>query len=393
MRLRLALLPALAVALALPAWTCPYAIRDSGFIIRDPVPYRLIWLSHGARPDALAATQALHEKVAGRVLDQANVRPDVLDTQREPQHPLRAKLEAVPTEEGQALLVSPDDRVTEGPLPESSDPEQALTEVFRQTVDSPKRQEIVRDIISAWCVVVVVEGADKAQNATVLKAAGKAADKLVGFKPEMGDPVAVAPAVVRVRADDPRERVLRWSVGLDEGDPRATRAAVLFGRGRRVGPVLTATQATEGRFLELFHLLGKNCTCTADPTWLLGPALPLNWGNDIRQQVREALGFDPDSPNVAATLSGVWKSFRARDSALVPGETVPEPTTGYMEFDVQQDAKPPASQPDPDAPANGDQGAGLEQHSWRAAVVVGGVIAAAAVGGSALVVWLNRRHS
>jgi len=391
--LRVTLVLAAFVGATVQAWACPYSIRDSGFIIRDPVPYRLIWLSHGATPDDLAATQVLHDTIAAQVFDQANVRPELLDIKREPQHPLRAKLEALATADGQAFLASPDDRVTEVPLSPSSVMEQALTDLFRQTVDSPKRREIVRDIISHWCVVVAVEGADKAQNAALLRAAAAAADKLVGFKPEMGDPVTAAPPVVRVRADDLRERLLRWSVGLEEGDLREARAAVLFGRGRRVGPVLTAAQATEGRFLELFHQLGKNCTCTADPSWLLGPALPLNWGNETRQQVREALGFDPDNPNVAATLSGVWKTFRARDSALVPGETVPEATTGYMEFNLQQDATPPAPQADPDAPRDGDQGAGLEQRSWRAAAAVVVALAVASLGGSALVAWLNRRRA
>lgn len=373
--------------------SCPYSIRDSGFIIRDPVPYRLIWLSHGAAPEALAATQLLHDKIAAQVFDEANVRPELLDTKREPQHPLRSKLESLATADGQVFLAAPDDRVTEPPLSPASIMEKALTELFQQTVDSPKRREIVQEIITHWCVVVVVEGADPAQSAAVARAAAAAADQLVGFKPEMGDPIQAAPPVVRLRADDPDERITRWSVGLEEGDLRETRAAILFGKGRRVGPVLTAAQATEGRFLELFRLLGKNCTCTADPTWLLGPALPLKWGRDLRQQVRVALGFDPDNPNVAATLSGVWKNFRARDSALVPGETVPDPTTGYMEFNLQQEATPPAPQDDPDAPRDGQQGMNLERRSWRAAAVAGGAIAVVALGGSALVAWLNRRRA
>jgi hypothetical protein len=392
-RIRMLLVLAALGGATAQAWACPYSIRDSGFIIRDPVPYRVVWLARGAAPDALAATRLLHDKVAAQVLDQANVQPELLDTKGEPEHPLRAKLEALATGEGQAFLAAPDDRVTEAPPSSSSIREQALKDTLRQTVNSPKRQEIVREIIAHWCVVVVVEGADAAQNAAVVRAATDAAGQLVGFKPEMGDPIRAAPPVVRVRAGDPGERITRWSVGLEEGDLREARACVLFGRGRRVGPVLTAAQATTGRFLELFRLLGKNCTCTADPTWLLGPALPLNWGNETRQRVREALGFDPDNPNVAATLSGVWKTFRARDSALVPGETVPEATTGYMEFNLEQQATPPAPQGDPDAPRDGDQGAGLERRSWRAAAIAGGAIAAGALGGSALVVWLNRRRS
>lgn len=384
----------LALLLATPVLACPYSIRDSGFIVRDPLPYRLVFLSHEATAEALAAAQALQEKVSAQVFDDANVRCEQLDAKRDAKSPLLPKLQALATADGQAFLVAPDDRVTEATYSVCSIAEQALTEMLRQTIESPQRQEIVADIINAWCVVVIVEGADRGQNEKMVQAAADAAGKLVGYKPEMGDPVKEAPPVVRVKADDPRERLLRWSVGLEEGDLRQARAAVLFGRGRRVGPVLRPATASSGRFLELFRMLGKNCTCTADPSWLLGPALPLNWTSAQRQQIREHLGFDPDNPNVAATLSGVWKNFRARDAALVPGQAVPEPTTGYMEFNMEQQATPPAQQADPDAPQHqDDEGAALEQRSWRAAAYAGGAIAAAALGGSAVMVWLNRRRA
>lgn len=384
----------LALSTALPVLACPYAIRDAGFIIRDPVPYRVLWVTKGAKPETLAAARLRHEQAAARVLDQANVRPESLDLGREPNHPLRKQFEALCAAGCQPFLVSPEDRVTLAPSSLASDPDQAVTETLRQTVESPKRQEIVNHLPTAWCVVLVVEGKDRTQNAAVLKTVGTAAGKLAGFKPEMGDPIEAAPPVVRVAWDDPREAVLRWSLGLDETDPQGAKVAVLFGRGRRVGPVMSATQATESRLLEIFHTLGRNCTCTADPSWLLGPALPLNWGRERQRQVREALGFDPDNPNVAATLSGVWKNFRARDAALVPGENVPEPTTGYMEFDVQQQATPPPPEgADPDAAPQGEEGALLEPRSWRAAAQAGGIVAAAALGGSAVLYLLHRRHA
>jgi hypothetical protein len=389
MRRHLAVL-LLSLSAAVPALACPYSIRDAGFIVRDLQPYRLVWVSRDATPTAQADGRALQDRVSAQVFDHANVRTEQLDIKREPNHPLLPKLRAASITAGQVALASPDDRVTQAPLSPSSLMEQALRDMFQQTVNSPQRQEIVKQIITAWCVVLIVEGQDKAQADAVAKTATAAAGKLVGFKPQMGDPIQTAPPIVRVAWNDPREHVLRWSVGLDDGDFRETRVAVLFGKGRRVGPVLPAAQATEDRLLQLFRLLGNNCTCTADPSWLLGPALPLNWGQGLQQQVREALGFDPNNPNVAATLSGVWKNFRAADSSLVPGETVPEPMTGYMEFNVEQQAMPPARDADPDAPGDGDAGAALEQRSWRAAVIAGAAIAAAALGGSA-VLWLLHR--
>ncbi len=114
-------------------------------------------------------------------------------------------------------------------------------------------------------------------------------------------------------ADKPGEQVLLWSLGLD-GEKTEARLAVLFGMGRRIGPVFGGAEVTKIGLSNLFRLLGRNCACTTDPSWLLGPAVPLSWGNDLELQVREELGFDPNNPAVAGTLAGVWTSLGAADN-------------------------------------------------------------------------------
>ena len=64
-----------------------------------------------------------------------------------------------------------------------------------------------------------------------------------------------------------------------EYQPQA-RIAVLFGMSRRIGPVLSANVVSVSLLKNVFALLGRNCTCTSDPAWLLGPAAPLVWGQD-----------------------------------------------------------------------------------------------------------------
>lgn len=373
------LLPALALLGALgQAYGCPYSIRDAGFIVRDPEPYRFVVLGCGDAKESSCRTEL--RQAAGIVLDQANVETKVCDPADE-SDPLVAKLAAL--DKTQCALISPAGEM----LPLASGLEYAPT--LRQVVESPLRETLLLHLIRQWAVVLVVEGTEAAQNRKVIGAATAAAKQLAGFKPEMGEAVKAAPPVLRVRWDDPKEQVLRWALGLEEGDRKQARVAILFGRGRRVGQVLSSAQATTGLLVERLKLLGKNCTCTADPSWLLGPALPLNWGREVQEQVREQLGFDPNSPAVATTLSGVWKSLQPRDSALVPGESVPEPNTGYVEFSV--DPTPPPV--DKEEPADGGEGANLEQRSWRAAGWMGAAVAASVVGGAAWMACRARRRS
>ncbi|MGE5531022.1 MAG: hypothetical protein ACM3VW_02750 [Bacteroidota bacterium] len=375
------LLPAL-VLLAAHAYGCPYSIRDAGFIVRDPEPYRFVVTGCGDAKASSCRTEL--RQAAGIVLDQANVEARVVDTSDETD-PLAAKVAAL--DRTQCALISPAGEM----LPLAAGLEYAPA--LRQVVESPLRETLLRHLIRQWAVVLVVEGTDAAQNRKVVGAATAAVKEMAGFKPEMGEPVKAAPPVLRVRWDDPKEQVLRWALGLEEGDRKQARVAILFGRGRRVGQVLSSAQATTGLMMERLKLLGRNCTCTADPSWLLGPALPLNWGREVQEQVREQLGFDPNSPAVATTLSGVWKTLQPRDAALVPGESVPEPNTGYVEFSVDPTPAPADKEEPKDGDDPPDEGANLEQRSWRAAAWMGAAVTVSVVGGAAWMACRARRRS
>lgn len=384
------------------AGACPYSIRDAGFIVTDPVPYRFGVVVCNASEAALAAQREQLRKAAALALDHADVEAVMVDGSNK-DDTLVQKAEALGAESGEAqyVLLSPRGEAMALKAPARLSGEQAYTALLREVVESPLRDKIMSHIVTEWAVILVVEGADAAENRKVVDAANSAARQMVGFKPEMGQKIKSAPPVLRTKWNDDDEQVLRWSLGLEEGSRRQARVAILFGRGRRFGPVYSATQVAPSRkevgdscLVQQMRYMGKNCTCTADPTSLIGPALPLNWGQDRQQKVREVLGFDPNSPAVATTLSGVWKTLRPADGALVPGDTVPDPTTGYVEFSVEPNTAAPAQ--DPDAAAkddDADEGASLENRSWRAAGMVGAAVTIAVVGGAAVMAWRSHKRS
>jgi hypothetical protein len=190
-----------------------------------------------------------------------------------------------------------------------------------------------------------------------------------------------------------------WSLGLASENQAQARIAVLYGMSRRIGPVLGPDVVSASLLQNVFALLGRNCTCTTDPDWLLGPAAPLVWRRDLQQQVYDELGFDPNSPEVAATLGGVWTSLASLGSQ--DGEpttdadgtqaTFPPPLRpGYIEFSIEpgtgegQEANWPAA-PDADVTAT------VEQRSLHVILRMGIILALLVAGGS-IALWLRQRR-
>jgi len=373
---------------------CPYSIRDAGFIVRDPAPYRLTVFVNDRTPSKKQLAQWLMQAADDYLCD-SNVEVEVVNLDQQPSHEANPHLDS-PARENlpTALLLSPqDDAISLPGLGPDMASKEAVQEVVRSIVVSPKREELTAHIVTHWCVVVLVRGADAVENPRVAQAVTAAKNAVLGTTTEMGQKIANAPYIITLSPGDAAERVLMWSVGLEPGNTAQARVAVLFGMGRRIGPVLSADKISKAILVDTFLLLGRNCTCTMDPRWLLGPATPLVWGEDLQRQVYDELGFDPNSPAVAATLGGVWTSLdtagsQGGDGGPDAGSTEDRfalpASPGYIEFSVapQETEAPGATRTDSAPPT-------IEQRSLR--VVLGLILALVLIvlGGS--VILLLRR--
>ena len=81
--------------------------------------------------------------------------------------------------------------------------------------------------------------------------------------------------------------------------------AVLYGRGRRMGPVLSGKRLTENNLLNLLSLIGADCECGLDRSWLLGTMVPLRWPPDLRELLVHQLGFDVENPLIKSEMSQI----------------------------------------------------------------------------------------
>jgi len=325
---------------------CPYCIREAGFIVRDVDPYRVVFF---VRPDTPVARElpAWVEQSSKRLLGESNVEAEVVDLEAATDNPAlkhyRALKEPAPPA---AILVSPRGQAMQLPLPTPLTAE-SVHATIGGVVSSPARDEVLGHIIRDWAVVLVVPGPDEAETAAVQRAATRAAGTVAGSVTEMGHRIKHPPFVMTIELSDQAEQVLLWSLGLTEPEEPGAQVAILYGMGRRLGKTLSAVEASQPGLVDRFKLLGRNCTCTTDPSWVLGPAAPLSWTEDLQILTREALGFDPNSPAVLMTLAGAWKSLREQAEGASGGAIAPQ-GADYIEF--------PAEPADPDAPPPQEQG-------------------------------------
>ncbi len=383
-----------AVLLCGAALGCPYSIRDAGFIVRDPEPFRLVVfhdpvmsITRGAMELEAKAAQEKHLKLSDVVMEVLATGTAGDEADRAAQ--LREDLTQKGARPPRAVLISPEGRGmvahgSEAPL------DRAWYEnLARLAVTSPARQQIADLLVPSWCVLLVVQGKDAVENAAVLEAVQQAAQSMVGFKPEMGDTVTKAPPVVSVKWDDPQEQVLIWSLGLADHGESAAKAAIIFGRGRRLGPVFWGATITAETLKQGMRLLGRNCTCTSEPAQILGPVMPLRWDRDRQAQAREALGFDPDAPAALSALSGVWVDFRQGGEKRTPGEYLPDPASGYIELplDMGEGAGEPGQEGEEE---RGETRPEAENVGMRAAIAATVGLAVLVAGGSAVLIM--RRH-
>lgn len=345
---------ALVVASSSPAWACPYAIRAVGFTGWKAPPFHVYLLVKNAMPDREKVTSAF-EQASDVVLFDSNVEAQVVNVDKEREHPaLRhvqgLKVRTLPA----ALLVSTSGRamVLEG-IGAKGLSEEALQSELERVVWSEARADIADHIVRHWCVVLVVQGADRADNVRADRAVEAAAKKVVGTMTTMGEEIRLGPHVVRVRAQAPDERIVLWSLGLDQADRKKAHAVVLYGRGRQFGPVLSGETLTQDDLLAAFRGLGENCECITADQWLSQQPVPLRWSEEKQTEVRQVLKVDEEQmrADVLSTWSvssgrggGALGAARGYVEVAMPVEgAAPEPGATSEDVAVSPPAAPDAS--------------------------------------------------
>ena len=350
----MALLVLLGLSWALPdGLACRYTVRDSGFVNTGRDPWRLMLYTRSPEEKEILAAVQLED---GPALAGVEVRVKNLDRDGKGpafELPALASIERFPA----AVLVAPDGRPLVLPWPEGEAPLMDRTRtLLRSVVSSPVRDRVLDGLVDPFCVILLAEGEDAAANRTVREEAGKAIARIAPLLPLMDKPLEKAPIIVPLtRKDRDGEAVLRHALGLDGGsktdgepthdDAKAPRVAVIFGRGRRIGPLLAGGEITETALFNILRVVGTDCECDLHPAWFNGPAVPLAWDAERLAYATEILGFDPENPMVKIEVSRILGRGRGDEAA---GDAVKDPFAedlllGYTEEVIAFDESAPGT--------------------------------------------------
>jgi hypothetical protein len=331
------LLVLLGVATAGNLLACRYSVRDTGFIDLGNSPYRL---ELSAAPDFPVATRRAWEQAAAAVLLDSNLS-------------FAAGPDLRPGEPATLRLVGPDDRsLLVGEVP--ADPSVAANRL-EAIVRSPARDQLYRESLRAYGVVLLIAGTDPAATSQAQAAAEAAIAKVARLIPGMPKPVDVPPQLVVLPvAAQAAEAIFLWGLGLDPAPSRDPRLALLYGRGRRLGSALEGPLITETVLRERLVLIGQDCECDLDRGWLRGPLAPGRWDRALQVAAAQALGFDPENPVVRAEVSRIVERGPQPGQRRRTGGTAQ--ALGYHEESVESLPEPtdlaePSPQTTPTAPA------------------------------------------
>lgn len=299
------------------ALACKYSVRDVAFVDLGADPYRLrINLPGGSAPAAINAV--VTEALAG-----SNVRYElVVDP---------------PVEAIRAILTAPDGRELDIPI--ASTDADAIRNAVEGVLASPLTRSILEQALDHHSVLLVVPGSDSDVNASAALVAHNAARAITADLDRLPKPIDNGPIVITLTAEQTAaERVLLFSLGieLDRTQPVAD-IAVIYGRLRRLGPVLRVPPTQTADLAANMNYVGQDCECELDRAWMTGPMVPHKWSPADAQLAAGALDFDPGSPLVQTEIRQILArgpSGTRRFDRI--GEPRPiDPLLGYTETEIE----------------------------------------------------------
>ena len=319
----------LALAQSQLASACRYNVREVGFVDLQIEPYYLFgYINDETNEDVLSK----FKQVADIGLENSNILFEIVNIDRQKDHPAMQLLDLQQAKSlPAAVLVSPDGQSYPVPLAENNRPlEETLRSAIEDILTSPKREEILRKTIENYAVVLLIEGTDAQENQRAKEAASKVIELISSQMDMMPKAISGPPVLVVMESKSlSSERILLWSLALEDEEVNEPHAAVIYGRGRWIGPMFKGKEITEDNLANVLFIIGQDCECGLDHRWLQGTMLPAKWTDEMQAQVAENLGFDPESPMIKMEMSWIVR----KGSYSYPGTPF-----GYQELVVESDS-------------------------------------------------------
>ena len=315
------------------AFACRYNVRDIGFVDLGQSTTRLyIFLAE----DQANLRDEL-QSILSKTLDDTNIMAELVWP--------GSQIETIDTPEQlpAAVLVSPRGQSLTIPLHAPDETvAQTLTELTTQLAHSPLKKDILKQVSGRFAVVLLIESDDALENrqaALTVETSLMHIEQQMIFMPKR---IQSPPVMVKLTADEAAQhKTLLWELGIAlNNEPTVV---ILYGRLRTMGPVLTAEDITEETLNAYLGVIGADCECDLDRRLLHSPMLTHHWPRAMYEATTEALGFDPENPQVKMEISQI---ITAHASVGTGDLQRPDVTFGYEEFVIDESPVPQAAPQD-----------------------------------------------
>ncbi|SVC20266.1 uncharacterized protein METZ01_LOCUS273120, partial [marine metagenome] len=254
------------------ALACRFNVRDVGFVDLGSALYKLfLFVPNGTSSTDIDSLKSI---AFATYLD-SNVKAKVLTYGSADKAGIGGFLPQI-QDRAQAVLVSPDEKrtvsveVTSKNQPLSVSAWDGLESVF----DSPRRNAVLAKVYEHYGVVLIVEGKNASENTRIRKMAEAVVKSITDKMDKLEKEIREPPVVEVISAKEfAGERAFMWSLGITE-IAETPQVAVLYGRGRIIGPVLRDERLDERSLAAIVNTIGLNCECGLDRKWMQGTMIP-----------------------------------------------------------------------------------------------------------------------
>ncbi len=300
---------------------CDYNVRDAGFVDLGSASYHLFGLVNH-ETDAQIISQ--FSKIARESLNEANVEFELVNIDEQKSHPANKVVDSLQIKTFPvAVFISPDGQKRVVALPNRPFSfKKKLQAVLYDFLNSPIRKAIQEKTVNAYAVVLFIEGKNKSENALAKDAIIQANKKIALQMKLMPKAIAHPPVMITLTRDMlAKEDVLLWCLGLHKEKLVKPHVALIYGRARWVGPMFEGEKITAENLLSILYVIGLDCECDLDLSWVGGTMLPMQWDQKLEARIAKTLGFDPENPYVKMEVSRIIRRSRrtvANGSGDVP---------------------------------------------------------------------------
>lgn len=320
------------------AFACKYTVRDIGFTDLGAIEYKLYFYVDETTPQEIIST---FEQLTYAAFLDANVDLEIIHLDEQSNHPARSYLNqqknvSVPA----IILADAEDNTLLLPFSYTNENfNESLWRHIEKVVSSSMRKKIIKMVKNTYGAVLLIEGNNEEMNRKAKKAISGAIQDITNSLKLMPKLIENPPQmIVMSKSDISKEQVLLWSINARVKQSDQPQVVVLYGRGRRIGPVLTGKEIIKDNIFSLLAIIGADCECGLDRSVMLGKMIPLRWEKEIQTELAEQLGFDVENPMIKSEMSQIL----SLSVDLQKGNNSKNPLSAYKEGIIKFDIPPSA---------------------------------------------------